>query len=215
MTGPAILGVRLDSGNNTGMTSDAVRLHELFAALRKLDRFVEDPRMKKNHIPGTFDALPDEVIDDIVVGQVTIDALNGAMHTRHEPCLILIVHDMAAVAEFGGRGHREEPRRSGRGNYADGNHDHRQYDHQPFAHFKYDPLLRWELWGINVSSAVGTGFYVSVSCGAAPNPIGAATPIVKWRDRLIVKEIFCMSSERPVNGRPGNPIWFYAIAERA
>jgi hypothetical protein len=103
MTGPAFLAVGRNSGNNAFMTPDAVLLNESFAPVRDLDGIFIDARMEEHQVSGTVDAFPQKMIGGIVIGQMTVNALNGPVHTGQKPGFILIVHDMTGIAELRGR----------------------------------------------------------------------------------------------------------------
>lgn len=85
------------------MAPDAILLNESPAPVRDLNGIFVDARMKEHQVPGTIDAFPQKMIGSIVIGQMTVNALNGPVHPGHEPGFILVVHDMAGITELRGR----------------------------------------------------------------------------------------------------------------
>lgn len=84
------------------MASHAVGFDETFPPLGNFDGFGIHPSMEIDHIPGAVNALPDQVPEDVFMGQVAVDALDGSVNPGHEPGFIFLIHDMATVTELGG-----------------------------------------------------------------------------------------------------------------
>jgi hypothetical protein len=141
MTGPAVLAVRFNPGYNPFMASDAIGFDKTFSMIGNFYGFDINGRVEIHKIFCTVNALPEKMADEIVVGQMTVNALDGSVHAGHEPRLILVVHDMATVAEFRGGGQRDYPRRNSSGQNAESGENHRRCDHQLFTCHRKIPCL--------------------------------------------------------------------------
>lgn len=102
MAGPAVLTVCVYSRYHAFMASHAVGFNETFPPLGNLYGFGIHLSVEIDHIPGAVNALPDQVPEDVFMGQVAVDAFDGSVNPGHEPGFILFVHHMAAVAELRG-----------------------------------------------------------------------------------------------------------------
>jgi len=72
MTGPALLAVGCNPGNNAFMAPDTVLLNESFATIRDLDGIFVDARMEEHQVSGPVDAFPQKMVGSIVIGQMAV-----------------------------------------------------------------------------------------------------------------------------------------------
>ena len=100
VAGPAVLAIGGHLGNNTFVTPNAVGFNESFATIGNWNWFGNYTRVKVNQVFSAVDSLPDKMVDEIVIGKMTVNALYGSMQTGHKPRLVLLVHHMAAVTEL-------------------------------------------------------------------------------------------------------------------
>ena len=107
MTGPAVPAFGLNPGYHAFMASHTIGLDETFSPLGNFYGFGIGGRVEINNIPGAINPFPDQMVEDIVVGQVAIDALDGSIDSGHEPGFVFFIHDMATVAKLGSGGQSE------------------------------------------------------------------------------------------------------------
>ena len=83
------------------MTSYAVLLRHIFRVRRKFRIIRKGTREKKRDVLDAVDALPQKMIGDIIVRQMTVDAFFASVRAGMSPGLIVVFVQMAFRAEFG------------------------------------------------------------------------------------------------------------------
>jgi hypothetical protein len=86
------------------MTPLAVGLGNPSPPIGEANIFGDPPGIKDKGVPHTGQALPGQMVDDLIIGQMTVNAFDSAMSPLMPPGLVFGLHDMAAGAEFWGSG---------------------------------------------------------------------------------------------------------------
>jgi hypothetical protein len=128
MTSPAVAVRHGDPGDGFRMTPFTIGLEDFGTVIGNPNNFRDPSRIKGKNILHAGEALPGHMVDEIIIGQVAVDALEAAVGTLMSPGLIFGFHDVAPGAEFRRSGFSVQLGRAKGGKQAPGYSD---YDHYP------------------------------------------------------------------------------------
>ena len=101
---PAFSIAHRDPGNNFSMTALAIGFNHFDSAFGQ-SYVIRDPSGKENErVPHSLIAFLKEVVDYLIVREMTVDAFDSTVGPLMPPGFILGFHYMAGGAEFGGFG---------------------------------------------------------------------------------------------------------------
>ena len=98
---PAVPGAVEQSRYHLIVTADAVFPYRVLSVVCYGYRIRIYPSVKKYNVFHSIQTFPEEVVEVVVIGEVTINAFNRPVQSGQEPGLVLVFHDVAAVAERG------------------------------------------------------------------------------------------------------------------
>jgi len=94
------------------MAALAIGHHYLGAMVGNLDIVGNPAQVEKRKILEAVHSFPCQVLDEIIVGQVAVDALDAAVRPGMEPGLVFGLHHMATAAKLRTLGFGIKARRS-------------------------------------------------------------------------------------------------------
>jgi hypothetical protein len=96
-----------DLGNEVGMAAATITFHHRRPVIGDVNSFGNPAGVKGEAISHTFHSLPEQVVSQVIVGEVAVDALDKLM-AGMEPGLIFRLEDVTTAAELRALGFGKE-----------------------------------------------------------------------------------------------------------